>query len=185
MKSHLTTIRDYTADNKEVTDYLNRLLGDIGETEAYSNTGNIAVDSIINYKLRDVEGDGVSLDVKVAVPPDLQVEAVDIITILGNLLDNALEAMAKVSDNKLLKLNVKYDSSGVLIKVDNTFDGEIKYHGAKSGEEKQIATLKAGDGHGYGLKNVRQAVEKYNGYVKVSHDDGLFSVMVFLYVGGV
>jgi len=182
MKSHLTTVRDYSADNKEVTDYLNRLLGDIGESEAYSSTGNIAIDSIINYKLRDVEGTGVSLDVKVAVPPDLQVDAADIITILGNLLDNALEAVAKVPDNKMLKLNVKYDSSGVLIRVENSFNGEIKYLSAKAGEEKQITTLKAGEGHGYGLKNVRQAVEKYNGYVKITYTEDVFSAMVFLYI---
>jgi len=178
MKIHLATLRDYATGNKEVTDYLTRLLGDIGESEAYSSTGNIAVDSIINYKLRDVEDDDVKLDVKVAVPPDLQVEAADIVTILGNLLDNALEAIAKVPDNKLLKLNVKFDGSGLLIRVDNTFNREVKYLGAT----KQIATIKTEDGHGYGLINIRQAAEKYKGYVKISHEGDVFSVLVFLYV---
>jgi len=181
IKVHLATVRDNSTDNQFVTDYIDRLLGDIRESETYSNTGNIAFDSIINYKLGAVEENSIDLHLKVSVPQEISIEATDIVTILGNLLDNALEALDKVDGNKMLRLNIKYENSGVLIKIENSFIGEVKYSG-KTGEERQITTLKSGDGHGYGLKNIRQAVEKYNGYMKIAHEDDVFSVLVFLYV---
>jgi len=109
MKMHLATARNYNENNKvkEATDYMNRLLGDVGESEAYSDTGNIAFDSIINYKLSSTKNDNIQLDLSVAVPPEINVEVADVVTILGNLLDNALEAVAKV-DEKMIKLDIEF-----------------------------------------------------------------------------
>ena len=179
MKSHFVTLRDYTMGNQVATDYLNNLLNDMGEHEALSRTGNIAIDSIINYKLRDINEAGISLALKVAVPPQLAIDASDITVILGNLLDNAMEALAKVQEDKKLVINIKLEGSCVYIKVENTFDGNVKYAGKGSGG--QITTIKTGDGHGYGLKNIQQAVEKYNGHAKFVHEGNLFSAVVFLY----
>jgi len=53
--------------------------------------------------------------------------------------------------------------------VDNSFNGKIKYF-----DGQQIATLKSGDEHGYGLKNIKQSVEKYNGYMRTTHTDTVF-----------
>jgi len=182
MKMHLSTVREYAADNMAVTDYLNRLLGDIGETEPYSNTGNTAIDSIINYKLRDIGESGFKPSVKITLPPNINLEAVDVVTILGNLLDNALDATMKLPDNKMLRLNVRYANDGIIIKIENTFDGNLKYTNGKTEADKQIATLKTEDGHGYGLKNIRQAVERYNGDMKIEITGDIFAVRVFLYL---
>jgi len=187
IKTHLATLQDYSTKGKpeEISAYLDALQDGIKDSETYSETGNIAFDSIINYKLRNAEDDNIKLDLKVAVPPDLRVEAVDIVTILGNLLDNALEALAKVSDDKVLKLDIGYSKGGLFIKVANTFNGKVKYVNDKNEEEQQIATQKDGDGHGYGLRNVRQSVEKYDGFVKISHTEDVFSVGVHLYADDV
>jgi len=182
MKIHFSTLKNYTQGNKAATDYLNTLLGDISEGDMYSKTGNIAFDSIINYKLRDIENDNIELALKIAVPPNLKVEAVDVSTIIGNLLDNALDALAKVADNKMLRLDIEYGNSGLYIKVENSFNGEVKH--AKGSNGAQFVTLKSGEGHGYGLRNIRQAVEKYNGYMKITHEGFVFSVLVLLLVEG-
>lgn len=182
IKTHLATLKDYTSENKAATDYLNSLLEDIGESEIYSDTGNIAFDSIINYKLRDAKKDSVKLDLRLLVPTAMNVEVADIATILGNLLDNALEAVAMVN-NKKIKLDIEFGKGGLFIKVDNTFNGEIKCF--EAGEVKQIASLKNSDEHGYGLMNIRKALEKYNGHMKITYMEDVFSVGVFLYVDAV
>ena len=184
MKIHLAALKDFTAGNKEATDYLNRLLGDIGNSEVYSDTGNIAFDSIINFKLKNILEDGIKLDIKIFIPPALNIEVADIVTILGNLLDNALDAVAKVED-KMIKLDVSYDKGGLLINLDNTFDGKIKYTQEKDGKERHIATRKDDDGHGHGLKNIRKSVEKYNGHMDITHEGNMFSVGILLYVNDV
>ena len=181
--SHLSTIKDYAIKNSvdNITEYLDGLLGDIIKTESYSNTGNTAFDSVINCKLRNAKVDNVRLDINIFVPPVLNVEIVDVVTIMSNLLDNALDAVAKVED-KFLKLNIKFSKDGLFIKTENSFNGEVKYINGEAGEEKQIVTLKNGDKHGHGLRNIRKAIEKYDGYIKTSHMGDTFSVVVFLYV---
>jgi len=185
MKLHLATIRDYTANNKanEATDYLDGLLEDIGESEVYSDTGNIVFDSIINFKLKDILSNHINLQIKIFIPPELNIEVSDIVTILGNLLDNAFDAVAKVKD-KRIKLDVESSKGSLFIKIDNTFDGEVKYAEVADGTEQVIVSRKGGDNHGYGLSNIRKSVEKYDGHMDVSHEGNVFSVGILMYVDG-
>jgi len=178
VKSHLAMAKDYAANGKpeETAAYLNTLLEDISEIDTYSETGNIAFDSIINYKLRNAKTEQIELDLTLAIPPVLNVDMVDVVTILSNLLSNALEGVEKV-ENKAIKLDIEFSKGCLFIKIENSFDGVVDY------SEGQIVSRKEKkDSHGYGLQNIRQSAEKYNGQVKISHENGLFSVVVFLYV---
>jgi len=103
--------------------------------------------------------------------------------IAGSLLNNALEAVAKV-DEKAIKLDIEYSKESLFIRVENTFDGEIKCEKGKNDAMKVIASRKDGDNHGYGLKNIRKSVEKYNGHVGISYKGNIFSVGVLLYMDG-
>ena len=177
MNFHLATLKDIAADNQAATDYINNLLGDIGESEVYSNTGNIAFDSIINFKLKTAKDDHIKVDLSLLIPPVLNIEIADIVTILGNLLDNALDAVAKVED-KTIRLDIAFSKGNLHIKLDNAFDGDVKYI------DGRMVSLKAGDEHGYGLQNIRKSVEKYDGHMDMSHVGNVFSVDILLYVGG-
>jgi len=176
VKLHLATLRGLTADNKAATNYVDSLLGDMGKNEVYSETGNIVFDSIINFKLRNAIEESIALDIKMLIPPVLNVEAVDIVTILGNLLENALEAVTKIEEKKI-RLYVEYVNGGLLIQVDNTFDGVVEYT-----KDKSIASLKDDAEHGYGLKNIQKSVDKYNGHVDITYTEDTFSVGILLYV---
>ena len=181
VKLHLSTLKDFTADNHAATDYLNRLLGDVKESEVYSDTGNLAFDSIINFKLKDIIDGHINLQLKIFVPPTLNMDVVDVVTILGNLLDNAFDAVAKV-DDKMINLSVEANKGNLFIKIENTFDGEVKYAEGKAGEEKVISSRKDSGNHGYGLQNIRKSVEKYDGHMDISYDERIFSVGILLYV---
>ena len=181
VKLHLAALKDFTVGNAAATNYLNSLVDSIGENEVYSDTGNIAFDSIINYKLKDVLNNNINLQTKIFVPPELNIETSDVVIILGNLLDNAFDAVAKVED-KMIRLNVEATKGNLFIKADNTFDGKIEYTKSKDGGEQAIVSRKNGDNHGYGLKNIRKSVEKYNGYVDIIHDNNIFSIGILMYV---
>jgi len=177
VKIHLAAAKDYAVKGKaaEAAAYLGTLLENISETDTYSETGNIAFDSIINYKLRNAKTQQIELDLTLAVPPVLNMNMVDIVTILGNLLSNALEAVAKVED-RIIKLDIEFSKGCLFIKMENSFDGILNYR------EDQLISRKVGEEYGYGLQNTKQTIEKYDGYMKISHTDNLFSVVVFLYV---
>jgi sensor histidine kinase regulating citrate/malate metabolism len=174
MKLHLSTAKNFAEKNEPqaAAEYLNFLLGDIKKSETYSETGNIAVDSIINFKLNSIHID--DLELRLLIPPSVNIEVADIITILGNLLDNALEATAKAAKKKL-KLDVEYSKECLFIQIENTFDGKIKYANGN------IVTTKIGNNNGYGLKNIRRSLEKYNGHMEITHEGGIFSVTAMLY----
>jgi len=179
---HLATIKELSIGNNTTTDYINSLLGDISESEVYSSTGNIAFDSIINFKLKTAKEENIKLDLSLFIPPVINIEIADIVTILGNLLDNALDAVAKVED-KMIKLDIEFSKSNLHIKIENSFDGIIKYTEGKDENEKRITTLKVENEHGYGLENIRKSVEKYNGHMGISYEGKMFSVGILLYVG--
>jgi len=179
MKLHLATARDFISTDKtdEATAYLTGLLGNIEESDAYSNTQNTAFDSIINFKLNNAKDENIKLDIRLLIPPALNIEVADIVTIIGNLLDNALDAVAKVEDRRI-KLDIEYSRESLFIQVENTFDGVVKYNI----EDKRISTRKNSGEHGHGLKNIRKSVEKYNGHIDIAHDENIFTVTVLLYV---
>jgi len=186
MKIHLAAIKGYVAENKNdaTMDYLNKLLDDIGKGEIYSNTGNIAIDSIINFKLKNAKKEGINPKVRLLVPPALNVDVADLSTIIGNLLDNVLEAVAMVKEKKVT-LVIEYSRESLYIQVDNTFDGIVKYAKAKNDEQRIVTRkdeTKEGE-HGHGLKNILRSVKKYCGHMDISHEDNIFSVTILLLCG--
>ncbi|MCL2387598.1 MAG: GHKL domain-containing protein [Defluviitaleaceae bacterium] len=176
MKAHLATLQTFISGGKadDATEYINNLLGNIGEVAMHSQTGNLALDSIINYKLKDIDKQNVKLDMKLKIPQTLAVDDSDIVTIISNLLDNALEAVAKLDEgqDKTVKLNVTLDKDTLLIRAENPFNGEIK---------ENMESLKGGQEHGRGLKNIKRSVDRYNGYMKTAHENNIFSADIMLY----
>jgi len=174
MKLHLATLKDYIVnDPAEAVDYVEYLMEGISKSEVYSDTGNVALDSIINYKLKDAKDKGIQVDLKIFAPVTIGIETPDIVVIIGNLLANAIDAVSKVED-KSINLQIVHQKGNLLIKVENSFDGVVK---------KGFETTKVGDGHGYGLKNVGKSVEKYQGKMDVEVTRDVFQVTVLLYGG--
>lgn len=143
----------------------------------YSDTGNIAVDSIINYKLCRAVLNDIDVTVDITIPKELPVEIMDLSTILTNLLDNALQALQQLKENKRLNIKMTYKKGLLLMKIQNTYNGIVKY---ENGE--LITTKENHDQHGYGMKNVEMAAAKYNGICQITHDDNIFQFEVLLYM---
>ena len=179
LKAHLSAIGGLAAENKsdEIAAYVGGLLGGMGATKPRSHTGNPVFDSVINYKLRNAERDGIKPDIRLSILPNMNVEPSDVAAILGNLLDNALDAVARV-ENKSIWLDVEYNNESLFIKAKNVFDGEIRYAG-KNG----LPVTRKPCGGGHGLRNIRRAVEKYDGLIKIAHEGNIFSVKILLYLG--
>jgi sensor histidine kinase YesM len=177
IKNHLSTANNYikSSNFKEASEYLSKLIGEVDNNAIYSETGNIAFDSIINYKLRNANDNYIDVKVKVILPSNLNIDVVDVITIMGNLLDNAVNATMK-TEQKSISLNLYYDKGRVFIKIENTYNGEIKLN------DNEIVSLSSNPEHGYGLKNVKKSVDKYNGLLDISYTDILFTVDVLLYI---
>lgn len=188
VSTHLVALLDYTTNGKadDAANYISTLIGQVDKGKIYSETGNIAFDSIINYKLRNTAELNIKPEIKILLPSVLNIEVADVVTILGNLLDNALDAVVR-TDEKIIKLDIEFTKGNLFIRVENSYNSAIMYSNENTlnedvESERNISSLKNSDEHGYGLKNISKSLEKYNGYMKIIHTDKNFSVIIFLYL---
>ena len=183
MKIHLGAMQGFSVSGKtdDIVGYLEQLWGSIKESEIYSNTGNLSFDSIINHNFRDVPEKKIALEMEINIPPVLNIETADVVTILGNLLSNALEAVEKV-DKKWIKLTIALNKGTLFIKVDNPFDGKMNFADGREDDLERIMSSKRKSEIGLGLKNIKRSVMKYNGEMNVSCEGNVFSVSILLYV---
>lgn len=163
---------------KEAEAAIHELSGVMEKSTLRSATGNLAVDSIINYKLQATILNDADVKTEIAVPATLEINIADLSILIGNLVDNALEALQTVpSNDRSLYLKVVFSHNRLIIQITNPYSQELKY---ENGE--LISSKRNPDQHGLGLKSVRKIVEKYEGGMMIHHENQLFVVEALLYL---
>lgn len=140
----------------------------LSEIHQTVDVGNAVVNGILERALEQVQNQGISLDFDVWVPDQLPISAVDLYIIMGNTIDNAIEACQQVpaADSPTISLTLRQQNHTLFYAIDNPIP-------AKQGK-------KPGDVHGYGIRNVKNCVAKYHGTTTVSKQDSVFSVQIQL-----
>lgn len=177
MKNHLAALASLAEQGKseEVTAYIAQIGEHMENPEERVKSGNESLDSLLNYFLGKAEKCLKQVEYQVQVPKEMEVPAFDMNVILGNLMDNAIEAAA-VSAEKFLAVHLNYVNGVLVIEVENSFQHELRKENGK------YLTTKQGTDHGIGLGNVQKMVEKYDGSMELEEKDGLFQVCVELFV---
>lgn len=178
ISNHLSAIYEML-ENKSYDDaesYVGSLIDINKPVVVYSQSGNVIIDSILNFKLQQLSDMGTDISSEITIPKDLPLNAADMTTILSNMIDNAREALEK-TDNKTYSISIVYTKGRLMIRQQNSFSGDVKV------ENGRLATLKknAAD-HGYGLENIRETAEKYGGFFKTEHNGNVFTTDVLLYI---
>lgn len=135
------------------------------------------VNIMISNAEQNASTSNIKLSSNIMVPENLPIENVDLCIILGNLLDNAIEACKRLSDDdeKFIKIEIRRKNAFLIIIISNSFNGEIIMNGNK------YESIKINEEYcGIGLSNVSSMVEKYDGDMKISHVDEVFTVSVLL-----
>lgn len=176
MKNHLFQMQRLLEENDlvQLREYLNTATSFLynGDWECYSE--NEAVNSILNYKLSPLRQTAAKLEIKVKLPEKLAFQVFDLNVILGNLLDNAVEASSHMRpEEQHIRLKMKVDKGVLCINVGNRFDGVLP---------KYRTTRKAdAENHGIGLKSVKEIVQKYHGTIRTEIEENWYEVFVLLY----
>lgn len=177
INNHLMVIGELARkyENEELEAYIGKMISETRDKKLLVNSGNFIFDSLINHKLKDVEKE-LQLKIKIEVPQEIKVLSYDITVILGNLIDNALQALDKVNeDKKKLSIQASYIKGNLHIYVDNTYEGELLM------EDGMYLTAKAEkEQHGIGLQNIMQSLANYEGCMKITHSNEMFFVAVLI-----
>ncbi len=177
MKNHMYAIKNMAKNNmsKDIITYTNDILGKIEGEKVYINTGNYLIDGILNVKFEEMKNQGIDFKYDVKIPEGIKLPEFEVITILGNLLDNAIEGVKLIKDNRYIEVFISYKDSNLLIKIVNTFDGLVIKDNKGFVSRKEEKTY-----HGIGLENVREQVEKSNGYMNIDTGNCMFTVDLFI-----
>lgn len=175
MKNHLQAVllmsQQTPLQTQDIQDYIVKLLSDVSKATKTISTGNLGIDSILSIKSSEIKEKQIQLNSKIVIPAGLNITFDDSIIILGNILDNAIQACEKIPlKSRWIRLEITYIQQSVFIRIANPLP--------PLSEKRSIDNY---DEHGLGLKNVESAVRKYHGITNIKRVDDLFEIAIVLY----
>ena len=156
--------------------YLDEMEQEIRSFETQNKTGNKVLDTLLMAKSIKCQNLGISITC-VADGKELDyIKPTDLSVLFGNALDNAIESAEKIKDagKRLIHVSVVRQKSFVRIRIENTYEGDIRF------ADGLPVTAKDARYHGYGMKSMRSVVEKYDGSMTIKAQDGWFELRILL-----
>lgn len=165
------------ADSRSALEYLDSISEPIRTLLERTWTGNEVIDVIINSKLKKMEENDIKTHINVEFPNNSDIMSSDICTILSNLLDNAIEACQRNqnAENKWVNITIRKVNAMLIFKIENGNEvmPQIKNsHLVTAKEDERF--------HGWGLRSVESAIEKYEGVMQHTIEKNKFQVVVTL-----
>lgn len=176
LKHQIAVLRAEQDSEKRLA-FLDEMESEIRTYEAQNKTGNSVVDTILTGKSMTCQRHEIELTSVVDGKLLNFIHVMDICTILGNALDNAIECAIQIEEKekRLIHVEVLSKKDFVVLRFENYFEGNIQF------ENNQPATTKANkEYHGYGIKSIKYTVKKYNGWVTIDTKDNWFKLNVVI-----
>ena len=174
--NHIQTLSAYMSmgQYEEASGYLERLAEDLTKVDTVLRTGNVMVDAILNSKLTLMRERRIKVDATAAVPRELAIPDIELSVLIGNLMDNAMEACMKLpEEQRFIRIYIDVIKKQLYICVTNSMDGAARRKGNHFLSDKQGS-------HGFGLLRIDEIVISHSGYLNRKAEDGIFATEVML-----
>lgn len=160
----------------KLEEYVKEIYGSLNNEPDAINTNNVIVNAILNSKYQETEAKGIVFVFRVNDLSELNMKDEDVVIILANLLNNAIEACETCEDKKVIRFKFVKEDDMIIIAVKNTFNYDVIY---ENGEIKSTKTTNV-DEHGVGIKNVLKIIEKYGGSYAIEdkNKEFFFSIII-------
>lgn len=160
---------------KQAQEYLHMLDMDLSSVDTVLKTGNVMVDAILNSKLTLIQERHILVDATAIVPGDIAISGIDLSVLIGNLLDNAMEACMEIAEEqeRFIRIYIDIIKKQLYISVTNSMVGRAKRYGNLFRSKKE-------GNHGFGLIRIDGIVTKYHGYINRQTEQGVFATEVML-----
>ncbi len=169
---HLLKNKDYT----ELEEYVEEISGKLNEEHDFINTNHAIINAIINNKYQEAVKKKIVFVFKINDLSDIKISDDDIVIILSNLLNNAIEACEKCREKRVIKLKAVKEENELVISVRNTYQQPVVFRNNEFITTKKINSIE----HGIGIRNVIHAVEKNNGFYSIDYknDEFYFAIVI-------
>lgn len=177
LKNQLIAIAGELENNhvEEVRQEIKGIIQDITQTEAKSFTRNIPVNAVLSAKYKEAAEKGIDCKFMITIPERLNLSGGDVGVLLGNTLDNAIEANQKCEEqHRFVSLDMNYFGNCLTFTMKNAVIEEMENKELKTNKKNQKE-------HGWGLVSVNEVVKKYHGDMVTSFDKGIFTISISLW----
>lgn len=157
------------AHEEQAKEFVSSLIGAL-EVE-YQYTRNFIVNSILKEKINCAKKKGISVTCEIQISDTFELERGDMGIILGNLLDNAIEA-SELVEHPYISIQMRQMNKNLYL--------AIKNHTKESNQKGYYTTKKDKKNHGFGITSVKKTVEKYNGRININREENQFMVELIL-----
>lgn len=174
--NHIQTLSAYLSMEQydKAAEYLELLSEDLTKVDTVLRTGNIKVDAILNSKLALIKERNIAVDATAVVPKEIAISDIDLSVLIGNLMDNAMEACEKLpEEERFIRVYIDVIKKQLYISVTNSTAGMAKRKGNRFLSDKQGS-------HGFGLIRIDDIVKKHGGYMNRQTESGVFATEVML-----
>lgn len=174
LKHQIGTLRNIR-HSAERDRYITEIEQSIGIYDSTLQTGSEELDTILTDKKLYCESHQITLNCVIDGKQLAFMDTMDVYTIFGNAIDNAIECVVQVEDTNRRIISLReWERSGLLlIQIDNYCENKIVFS-----DGIPITTKSDASAHGFGLKSIRSTVEKYGGYVKITVRDCRFELLL-------
>ena len=174
--NHLQAMKAYVMMGQvdKLNEYLELLEEDLDQVNQLIESGNVNLDAILNSKISMILKNGIEVEYKATCPEQLRVSDIDLCALIGNLIDNAVEACEAMEEGKpYIRLYIGIMKKQLYISITNSTKEKIRKL------DQEYISNKRGN-HGHGLRRINLVVEKYGGYINRQNEPGVFVTEIML-----
>jgi len=178
LRHHLVTISEFLGNKNTVSaqEYLNKLRNSYDDSSIPTVCRNQSADALICHYLKLAKQHDIAFVTKLDLPDDLGMDDLDLCVIVGNCLENAIEACSKIEkpEPRFIDIITTISKGYLVIKITNSFNGLVQH------QDDDFCSSKEGVDYGIGLSSVKTLVAKYHGHCSISFEQQVFKVSASL-----
>jgi signal transduction histidine kinase len=165
---HIRALQCMT-DKQAVDEYLQKLLSQYQRPPRLHICENQFVNDLMSLYANQCEEEKIDLQCAMFIPSDIEIDELDLCTVIGNLMQNALDACARLQTGRFIRVNARYEARRLFLVMENSFDGIVIHNGSRLVSRKQIG--------GIGFLSIQRITDAPNNDFDFSYDDRVFTAM--------
>ena len=176
-RNHIQIIRGFASagDTNSIINYVDELDIDLMMIDATIKTGNRMTDTILSSKISLARSKSIDVTVDANISLELKTSQLDLCIIIGNLMDNAIEACMELpEEERSIRIYMEMKQTQLYMSFTNTASSE-----KKNKVSGRFLSTK-GENHGFGLVRIDSIIERYNGYISRNSEAGAFTTEILL-----
>ncbi len=167
---HLQTLKGQltAGETDRALEYIKQLDDQLMNVDTLIKTGNISLDAILSAKIAQAKAMGIPVTVHATVPEGLLISDLELSIVVGNLLDNAIEACAQIPEGRFIRIYMTMKGGMLYFSMLNSA-------GKKKGKKGSLFSSNKNGFHGFGLNRAEAILTEHGGWCKYNSEDGAFT----------